>query len=84
MDGSLAAFLLARQTSRFAYGEEPLSAAAIQRVEALTDFRTTLSVTTDPEVVQAVLALNNEILLDDLQDRGTSQELDTWIRYTER
>jgi hypothetical protein len=84
VDEGLAAFLRTRQTSRFAYGEEPLSAAAIQGVQALTDRRTTLVVTTDPEIVQAVLELNNEILLDDLQDRGTSRELDSWIRYTER
>jgi hypothetical protein len=43
-----------------------------------------LAITTDPGIVHAVLELNNEILLDDLRDKSTSRELDSWIRYTER
>ena len=84
VDEALAVLLHTRQTSRFAYGDDPLSAAAIEAVQALTDRRTTLTITTDPGIVQAVLELNNEILLADLQDKGTSRELDSWIRYTER
>ena len=40
--------------------------------------------TTDPRIVTAVLELNNELLLADLEDEGTSRELDHWIRYTKR
>jgi hypothetical protein len=83
-DEALAVLLRTRQTSRFAYGPDPVSAAAIEAVEALTDPHTTLTITTDPGIVQAVLELNNEILVADLQDKGTSRELDGWIRYTER
>jgi hypothetical protein len=84
VDEALAVLLRTRRTSRFAYGDEPVSAAAIQAVQAITDRRTTLALTTDPRIVRAVLELNNEILLADLQDKGTSRELDSWIRYTER
>ena len=84
MDEALAVLLHTRQTSRFAYGDDPVSAAAIDAVQAISDRRTTLTMTTDPGTVQAVLELNNEILLADLQDKGTSRELDSWIRYTER
>jgi hypothetical protein len=84
VDEALAVLLRTRRTSRFAYGDEPVSAAAIRTVQAIGDGRTTLAITTDPGIVQAVLELNNEILLDDLRDKGTSRELDSWIRYTER
>jgi hypothetical protein len=83
-DEALSVLLQTRQTSRLAYGDEPLSAAAIEAVQAISDRRTTLTISTDPGIVQAVLELNNEILLADLQDKGTSRELDSWIRYTER
>ena len=83
-DEALAVLLRTRRTSRFAYGDEPVSAAAIGAVQAIGNGRTTLAITTDPVIVQAVLELNNEILLDDLRDKGTSRELDSWIRYTER
>jgi hypothetical protein len=83
-DAALAARLHARQTSRFAYGAEPVSDAAIGAVQALGDGHTALTITTDPGIVTAVLELNNEILLEDLQDKGTSRELDHWIRYTKR
>ena len=53
-------------------------------VEALGDRRTSLTMTTDPRIVTAVLELNNELLLADLEDEGTSRELDRWIRYTKR
>ena len=84
VDEALSGLLRTRRTSRFAYGDEPVSAAAIRAVQAITDGRNTLAITTDPGLVQAVLELNNEILLTDLQDKGTSSELDSWIRYTER
>src|SRR5215207_7986656 len=84
VDEALSVLLRTRQTSRFAYGDDPVSAAAIKAVQAITDRRSTLTITTDPRLVQAVLELNNEILLADLQDKGTSRELDSWIRYTER
>jgi hypothetical protein len=84
VDEALSMVLRTRRTSRFAYGDEPVSAAAIQAVQALTDRRTTVAISTDPGIVRAVLELNNEILLADLQDKGTSRELDSWIRYTER
>jgi hypothetical protein len=83
VDEALAVLLRTRQTSRFAYGDEPVSDAAIEAVQALTDRRTTLTITADPRIVPAVLELNNEILLGDLQDKGTSRELGRWIRYTE-
>ena len=84
VDEALAVLLRTRRTSRLAYGDEPLSSAAIRDVQAISDRRTTLAITTDSGIVQAVLELNNEILLADLQDKGTSRELDSWIRYTER
>jgi hypothetical protein len=84
VDEGLAELLRTRRTSRFAYGSEPVSAAARDAVQALSDSRATLSMSTDPDVVQAVLELNNEILLEDLRDTGTSRELDSWIRYTAR
>jgi len=89
VDEALAVVLRRRRTSRFAYGDEPVSAAAIRAVQALSERRTTLAISTlaistDPGIVRAVLELNNEILLDDLRDKGTSRELDSWIRYTER
>jgi hypothetical protein len=84
MDEALSGLLNTRRTSRFAYGDEPVSAAAIQAVQTITDRRNTLAITTDPVLVQAVLELNNEILLTDLMDKGTGSELDSWIRYTKR
>jgi hypothetical protein len=83
-DEALSVRLRTRQTSRFAYGDDPVSAAAIEAVQAITDRRSTLTMTTDPGTVLAVLELNNEMLLADLQDKGTSRELDSWIRYTKR
>jgi hypothetical protein len=83
-DEALSRLLRKRRTSRFAYGDEPVSAAAIRAVQTITDGRNTVAITTDPRLVQAVLELNNEILLTDLQDKGTSRELDSWIRYTDR
>ena len=83
-DGALAARLRRRRTSRFAYGAEPVSEGAISAVQAVGDRRTSLTMTTDPRIVTAVLELNNEILLADLEDEGTSRELDHWIRYTKR
>ena len=84
VDEALSVLLRTRQTSRFAYGDHPVSAAAIEAVQAITDRRSTLTMTTDPGIVLAVLELNNEMLLADLQDKDTSRELDSWIRYTER
>jgi hypothetical protein len=84
VDEALSVLLRTRRTSRFTYGDEAVSGAAIQAVQAISDRRTTLAISTDPLIVQAVLELNNEILLADLQDRGVSHELDSWIRYTER
>jgi hypothetical protein len=84
VDEALSMLLRTRQTSRFAYGDHPVSAAAIEAVQAITGRRSTLTMTTDPGIVLAVLELNNEILLADLHDKGTSRELDSWIRYTER
>jgi hypothetical protein len=84
LDEALAVLLHTRQTSRVAYGDDPVSAAVIEAVQAISDRRTSLTVVTDPGIVRAVLELNNEILLADLQDMGTSSELDGWIRYTER
>jgi hypothetical protein len=83
-DGALAARLRTRQTSRFAYGAEPVSDGAIRAVQALSDRRTSLTITTDPQIVTTVVELNNEMLVGDLLDRGTSRELDHWIRYTKR
>jgi hypothetical protein len=83
-DGALAARLRTRQTSRFAYGAEPVSDGAIRAVQALGDRRTSLTITTDPQIVTTVVELNNEMLVGDLLDRGTSRELDHWIRYTKR
>jgi hypothetical protein len=80
-DRALAARLRMRQTSRFAYGAEPVSEDAISAVQAIGDRRTSLTVTADPRIVAAVLELNNEILIDDLKDEGTSHELEHWIRY---
>jgi hypothetical protein len=76
--------LRTRQTSRFAYDDDPVSAPAIEAVQAITGRGTTLTITSDPGIVPVVLELNNEILLADLQDKGTSRELDSWIRYTDR
>ena len=83
-DGALTAQLRRRQTSRFAYGAEPVSDVAISAAQAVGDGRTSLTMTTDPRIVTAVLELNNEMLLADLEDAGTSRELDHWIRYTKR
>jgi hypothetical protein len=83
-DGALAARLRRRRTSRFAYGAEPVSEGAISAVQAVGDRRTSLTMTTEPRIVTAVLELNNEILLADLEHEGTSRELDHWIRYTKR
>ena len=53
-------------------------------MRALGDHDTSLTITTDPRIVAAVLELNNECLIDDLEDDGTSKELERWIRYTRR
>jgi hypothetical protein len=78
LDEALSVLLRTRQTSRFAYGDHPVSAAAIEAVQAITDRHSTLTMTTDPRIVLAVLELNNELLLADLHDKGTSRELDSW------
>ena len=83
-DRELAALLAERRTSRFAYGTEAVSDEVISVIEALGDRDTSLTLTSDPRAVTAVLELNNEILLDDLRGKGTSRELDRWIRYTKR
>ena len=83
-DAALAARLRSRQTSRLAYRAEPVSDGAMSAVEAVGDRSTSLRMTTDPRIVTAVLELNNELLLADLEDKGTSRELDHWIRYTKR
>jgi hypothetical protein len=84
VDEALSVLLRTRQTSRFAYDDDPVSAPAIEAVQAITGRGTTLTITSDPGIVPVVLELNNEILLADLQDKGTSRELDSWIRYTDR
>jgi hypothetical protein len=83
-DAALAVLLGTRRTSRFGYGDDPVSGAAIEAVQAITDRRFTVTMTTDRGIVLAVLELNNQMLLADLQDKGTSRELDSWIRYTKR
>lgn len=84
VDDALAGLLRARQTSRLTYDDKPVSAAAIKAVQAISNRRTKLTISTDPAIVQAVLELNNEILIADLQNKGLSSELDHWIRYTMR
>ncbi|MGY1606781.1 hypothetical protein [Geodermatophilus sp. SYSU D00700] len=69
-DEALAVLLHTRRTGRFPYDDEPVSAAAIGAVQAIGNGRTTLAITTDPVIVQAVLELDNEILLDDLRDKA--------------
>jgi hypothetical protein len=83
-DGELSTLLAARRTSRLAYSTEAIRDEVIATIEAMGDERTSLTLTSEPRIVTAVLELNNEILVDDLRDKGTSRELDHWIRYTER
>lgn len=84
VDAALAGLLRTRQTNRFAYGEDPVSAVAIEAAKRVTDPGSTLAMTSDPRMVVAVLELNNEMLLADVQDEGTGRELEDWIRYTGR
>jgi hypothetical protein len=83
-DDALSEQLHTRRTSRLAYGSVPVSDRAISAVQAIGDKRTSVTMTTDPQIVRTVLELNNELLLADLEDEGTSRELDHWIRYTKR
>lgn len=83
-DRELSALLEERRTSRLAYSSDTVRDDVISAIEALGDRDTSLTLTSNPGTVTAVLELNNEILLDDLHDRGTSRELDRWIRYTKR
>ena len=83
-DSKLSNILTSRQTSRLAYRKEAISNDAIIEIEKLTDGRSTAHISTNESVVTSILNLNNQVLLNDLQDKGVGNELDTWIRYSKQ
>lgn len=79
---NLADLIKQRRTSRLAYQNEKISDEAIQSLTKLSDTVNFVHISTEKNIVNAVLNLNNEVLLNDLNDKGVGDELDNWIRYT--
>lgn len=83
-DSKLPNILTNRQTSRLAYKKEAISDEAIIALEKLTDGKNSAHISTSESVVTSILNLNNQVLLNDLQDKGVGNELDNWIRYSKQ
>lgn len=78
----LADLIKQRQTSRLAYRKERINDEAVQALTALTDATNSVHIATEGSIVNSVLELNNKVLVNDLQDKGVGDELDSWIRYS--
>jgi hypothetical protein len=80
----LAKLITWRQTSRLAYKKVTISDEAVQALTALTNSKNSVHISTDTNIVNSILKLNNIVLLNDLREKGVGNELDTWIRYSKR
>ncbi len=72
-----------RRTSRLPYGPEPVSDAERQSFDTLvTPWRQHYAQTTDPAVIEALLALNIDAVFADLNHAPYRDEMGGWIRYS--
>lgn len=77
--------ILKRRTSRLHYNNKPLALPTLRKAEKIaSEFSHDFFSTTDDEVVETILKLNQQTLFEDLKNSRVREELRILFRYSEQ
>jgi hypothetical protein len=83
-DKKIEKLLIDRQTSRLPYQQTPISEEASTAISLVEGGKNFVVISSDEHIVRAVIALNNDVLFEDLKKKSISNELSRWIRYSKK